>query len=73
MPRSIDVPALIEGVKSGDRAALARSITLVESRKPAHRARRKRGPSGPPGRDQSAQVTPREDEPLEGGGHRFHR
>ncbi len=38
MPRSIDVPALIEGVKSGDRAALARSITLVESRKPAHRA-----------------------------------
>ena len=38
MPRSIDVPALIEGVKSGDRAALARSITHVESRKPAHRA-----------------------------------
>lgn len=38
MPRSIDVPALIEGVKSGDRAALAWSITLVESRKPAHRA-----------------------------------
>ena len=38
MPRSIDVPALIEGVKSGDRAALARSSTLVESRKPAHRA-----------------------------------
>ncbi|MGB3955655.1 MAG: methylmalonyl Co-A mutase-associated GTPase MeaB [Brooklawnia sp.] len=37
MPRPIDVPALIEGVRSGDRAALARSITLVESRKPAHR------------------------------------
>ncbi len=37
MPRRIDVPALIEGVKGGDRAALARSITLVESRKPAHR------------------------------------
>ena len=38
MARPIDVPALIEGVKSGDRAALARSITLVESRKPAHRS-----------------------------------
>ncbi len=38
MPRRIDVPALIEGVKGGDRAALARAITLVESRKPAHRA-----------------------------------
>lgn len=38
MPRQIDVPALVEGVKGGDRAALARSITLVESRKPAHRA-----------------------------------
>lgn len=37
MARPIDVPALIDGVKSGDRAALARSITLVESRKPAHR------------------------------------
>lgn len=38
MRKRIDVPALIEGVKGGDRAALARSITLVESRKPAHRA-----------------------------------
>ena len=38
MPRSIDVPALVEGVKSGERGALARAITLVESRKPAHRA-----------------------------------
>ena len=36
--KPIDVQALIEGVKGGDRAALARSITLVESRKPAHRA-----------------------------------
>ncbi|WP_371345229.1 methylmalonyl Co-A mutase-associated GTPase MeaB [Ancylobacter sp. IITR112] len=30
--------ALIEGVRSGHRATLARAITLVESRKPAHRA-----------------------------------
>ena len=38
MPRTIDVATLIDGVKGGDRAALARAITLVESRKPAHRA-----------------------------------
>ncbi len=38
MPRQINVEALIDGVKGGDRAALARAITLVESRKPAHRA-----------------------------------
>ncbi|GAA2181622.1 methylmalonyl Co-A mutase-associated GTPase MeaB [Brooklawnia cerclae] len=38
MPRPVDVPALVEGVKGGDRAALARSITLVESRLPAHHA-----------------------------------
>ncbi|WIY81823.1 methylmalonyl Co-A mutase-associated GTPase MeaB [Propionimicrobium sp. PCR01-08-3] len=37
MSRKIDVPSLIDGVKGGDRAALARAITLVESRKPAHR------------------------------------
>ena len=37
MLRRVDVQALVEGVKGGDRAALARSITLVESRKPAHR------------------------------------
>ena len=30
---------LIDGVRAGHRAALARAITLVESRKPAHRAR----------------------------------
>ena len=29
---------LVEGVRSGHRATLARAITLVESRKPAHRA-----------------------------------
>lgn len=29
--------ALVEGVRSGHRATLARAITLVESRKPAHR------------------------------------
>lgn len=38
MRRPIDVAALIDGVKGGDRPALARAITLVESRKPAHRA-----------------------------------
>ncbi len=38
MSRSTDVPALIEGIKSGNRAALARAITLVESRNPKHHA-----------------------------------
>ena len=38
MPKPINVAALIDGVKGGNRAALARAITLVESRKPAHRA-----------------------------------
>lgn len=37
MPRHFDVAELIDGVKGGDRVALARSITLVESRKPEHR------------------------------------
>ena len=36
--RTIDPPALAEGVKAGDRAALARAITLVESRRADHRA-----------------------------------
>ena len=34
----IDVPALVEGVRNGSRALLARAITLVESRRPDHRA-----------------------------------
>ncbi len=33
-----DVPALVEGVRNGSRALLARAITLVESRRPDHRA-----------------------------------
>ncbi|MGO4956572.1 methylmalonyl Co-A mutase-associated GTPase MeaB [Luteococcus sp. Sow4_B9] len=37
MPRKIDVPALVEGVREGRRAAIAQAITLVESRLPAHR------------------------------------
>lgn len=37
MPRKIDVPALVEGVRAGNRAAVAQSITLVESKLPAHR------------------------------------
>lgn len=38
MRRQIDVPELIEGIKDGSRSTLARAITLVESRKPAHHA-----------------------------------
>jgi len=34
---AIDVDGLVKAVLDGDRAALARSITLVESRKPDHR------------------------------------
>ncbi len=37
MPRTFDVPALVDGVRAGNRSAVARSITLVESRLPAHR------------------------------------
>lgn len=37
MARPVDVPALIEGVLAGERAAMARAITLVESKLPAHR------------------------------------
>ena len=33
-----DVPALVEGVRTGDRRSVARAITLVESRRPDHRA-----------------------------------
>ncbi len=32
-----DVPALVEGVRAGDRSALSRAITLVESSRPDHR------------------------------------
>jgi LAO/AO transport system kinase len=39
MGRSVDVPALVEGVLAGDRRAVARAITLVESHRPDHRER----------------------------------
>ncbi len=39
MARAVDVPALAQGVLAGDRRAVARSITLVESRRPEHRER----------------------------------
>ena len=35
--RQVDVAALAEGVRSGQRAAVARAITLVESSRPEHR------------------------------------
>jgi LAO/AO transport system kinase len=37
MPRKIDVAAYAAGVRAGDRAILARAITLVESNRPDHR------------------------------------
>jgi LAO/AO transport system kinase len=37
MPRPIDVDALVAGVQAGQRAAVARAITLVESSRPEHR------------------------------------
>ena len=37
--RQVDVPALVEGVLAGDRRAVARAITLVESHRPDHRER----------------------------------
>src|SRR3712207_9458008 len=37
--RQVDVPALAEGVLAGDRRAVARAITLVESHRPDHRER----------------------------------
>ncbi|SNS00449.1 LAO/AO transport system kinase [Geodermatophilus pulveris] len=37
MARAVDVPALTEGVLGGDRRAVARAITLVESHRPEHR------------------------------------
>ncbi|SDY30596.1 LAO/AO transport system kinase [Geodermatophilus africanus] len=39
MGRSVDVPALVEGVLAGDRRAVARAITLVESHRTDHRER----------------------------------
>ena len=39
MGRSVDVPALVEGVLAGDRRAVARAITLVESHRADHRER----------------------------------
>ncbi|MFI7679632.1 methylmalonyl Co-A mutase-associated GTPase MeaB [Actinophytocola sp. NPDC049390] len=38
MPRDIDVAAYAKGVLAGDRGTLSRAITLVESRRPDHRA-----------------------------------
>ncbi|MEZ5211600.1 methylmalonyl Co-A mutase-associated GTPase MeaB [Gordonia sp. PP30] len=37
--RTIDVGALADGVRAGDRSTLARAITLVESTRPEHRAK----------------------------------
>ncbi|WP_294536366.1 methylmalonyl Co-A mutase-associated GTPase MeaB [uncultured Rhodoblastus sp.] len=37
-PRVIDIHSLAERLRAGDRASLARAITLVESRKPEHKA-----------------------------------
>jgi LAO/AO transport system kinase len=37
--RPVDVPALVEGVLAGDRRAVARAITLVESHRADHRER----------------------------------
>ncbi|MGY1821299.1 methylmalonyl Co-A mutase-associated GTPase MeaB [Geodermatophilus sp. SYSU D00079] len=39
MSRAVDVPALVEGVLAGDRRAVARAITLVESHRADHRER----------------------------------
>lgn len=38
MPRPVDVEALVAGVREGQRAAVARAITLVESSRAEHRA-----------------------------------
>ncbi|QBX56236.1 methylmalonyl Co-A mutase-associated GTPase MeaB [Nocardioides seonyuensis] len=37
MARAVDVAALVEGIRSGRRAAVSRAITLVESSRPDHR------------------------------------
>ncbi|HWU33524.1 MAG TPA: methylmalonyl Co-A mutase-associated GTPase MeaB [Marmoricola sp.] len=38
MKPAVDVPALVAGIRSGQRAAVSRAITLVESNRPDHRA-----------------------------------
>jgi LAO/AO transport system kinase len=38
VPRPVDVDAYAAGVKAGDRAWIARAVTLVESARPEHRA-----------------------------------
>jgi LAO/AO transport system kinase len=38
MPKAVDVPALAQGVRAGQRAAVSRAITLMESSHPEHRA-----------------------------------
>lgn len=38
MARPVDVPALVDGIRAGQRAAVSRAITLVESSLPAHRS-----------------------------------
>ncbi len=38
MSRQVDVPALVEGVRAGERASVSRAITLVESQRLDHRA-----------------------------------
>jgi LAO/AO transport system kinase len=37
VPREVDVPALVEGVRAGRRSAVSRAITLVESNRRDHR------------------------------------
>lgn len=37
MPRPVDVDALVAGVRDGQRAAVSRAITVVESSRPEHR------------------------------------
>ncbi len=56
MARPVDVGALAKGVLDGDRALLARAVTLVESRRPDHR--------------EAAQQLLMELLPHAGGGHR---
>jgi LAO/AO transport system kinase len=38
MPKAVDVPALVHGVRAGQRASVSRAITLLESSHPDHRA-----------------------------------
>jgi LAO/AO transport system kinase len=36
-PKAFDLPSMVTGIRAGERGALARGITLIESRAPAHR------------------------------------